>query len=326
MACSERHISLSNLAGNELGELQVKPHKTINHVKKLIQKKCGTQLVCQVLLTEAGLLEQDDKLSSFSPHLDLTLLVLPFDPSIEQVFLQSASDGDVAGVLQSLKGRVDPDCTDDMGQSAMYLAARGGHNQIIRLLCNHSADVDVPCRNACRTPLAVAAARGNLASVLTLLAAKADVNVKSLDCVTPLWLASKRGHTKIMRKLLCNGADANRLSPLHKAHKFHNRRYFYHCTGGCSPVWIAAACGQRQSVELLCAFGAQHDQPNQHGITPAQAALSTCLSNPGRASLAMYLYFRSAGQNIRRAIATYIGKLLPHRKRVGLPACNDKIK
>ena len=58
-----------------------------------------------------------------------------------------------------------------------------------------------------RTPLMLAAFRGDLQSVRRLLAVGADVNTRGGDGMTALMFASHGGHATVVRELLQNGAN-----------------------------------------------------------------------------------------------------------------------
>ena len=58
-----------------------------------------------------------------------------------------------------------------------------------------------------RTPLMLAAFRGDLRSVRRLLAVGADVNAKDGDGMTALMFASHRGYAAVVRELLRRGAN-----------------------------------------------------------------------------------------------------------------------
>ena len=58
-----------------------------------------------------------------------------------------------------------------------------------------------------RTPLMLAAFRGDLAAVRRLLASGVDVDARDKDGVTALMFASHKGHLAIVRELLLRGAN-----------------------------------------------------------------------------------------------------------------------
>jgi serine/threonine-protein phosphatase 6 regulatory ankyrin repeat subunit B len=58
-----------------------------------------------------------------------------------------------------------------------------------------------------RTPLMLAAFRGDISTVKSLLLAGADVNARDKDGDTALMFAAYRGHTEIVSLLLDHGAN-----------------------------------------------------------------------------------------------------------------------
>ena len=60
---------------------------------------------------------------------------------------------------------------------------------------------------AARTPLMLAAFRGDLPAVRRLLTSGADVNARDRDGMTALMFASHKGHAAVVRELLGYGAN-----------------------------------------------------------------------------------------------------------------------
>ncbi|KAF7596888.1 hypothetical protein BBP40_011933 [Aspergillus hancockii] len=83
----------------------------------------------------------------------------------------------------------------------------------VELLLNHRRDLDLETPNSKgNTPLKLAAERGSVELVETLLARGAIVDAPSRRGVTPLMSACRHGHEPIVRILLSNGADCSRHS------------------------------------------------------------------------------------------------------------------
>lgn len=120
---------------------------------------------------------------------------------------------------------------------AMIAAARSGHLDEIKRLLEAKADVDAEINAAesrlpglkihyHMTPLMVAAARGNLPMVNTLIAAGAKVNAQSDEGKTALIYASRgmtalmfaadKGSLPIVNALIAAGADVNSQNSFHK--------------------------------------------------------------------------------------------------------------
>eukprot|EP00397_Hematodinium_sp_SG-2012_P005702 GEMP01005724.1.p1 GENE.GEMP01005724.1~~GEMP01005724.1.p1 ORF type:complete len:558 (+),score=107.75 GEMP01005724.1:52-1725(+) len=108
----------------------------------------------------------------------------------------------VKSVALSRVGKVDENnCT------ALYLAAKAGHAQCVRVLLNADADIHVTDNVRC-TALYRAAWNGHTDCVNVLLAHGAKVNVCcSTTGSTPLHGAAWRGHSAVVRTLLQYGAN-----------------------------------------------------------------------------------------------------------------------
>ncbi|OQR82780.1 hypothetical protein ACHHYP_15550 [Achlya hypogyna] len=111
---------------------------------------------------------------------------------------------------------VDLTVTDAFGSTALTLAARGGHLELCRDLLHV---IDAPSSIGPRevvlnqanmfgsTPLMCASASGHSAIVGVLLAAGADVNIKTRYGSTALSKAAEAGHGVIVDQLLAHGAS-----------------------------------------------------------------------------------------------------------------------
>jgi ankyrin repeat protein len=107
------------------------------------------------------------------------------------------------------------------------------------------------------TPLALAAERGHLETVTTLLRAGADPNdVPPSSRFSPLGLAANRGHERVVDALLLAGADPN-------------RRF---STPQSDALLEATAAGHTDVVGRLLGAGAQVDTRNRDGFTPLMLA------------------------------------------------------
>jgi ankyrin repeat protein len=117
-----------------------------------------------------------------------------------------------------LSNGVETDFHDSLGGSPMSAAAERGYDDIVELLANHGANVNIRNPYSNNTPLLCAAQLNHDSTVSTLLKLGADPNLPGTDGCTPLHVAVRS--TATMRLLLQHGADANArddygLSPLH---------------------------------------------------------------------------------------------------------------
>jgi len=94
--------------------------------------------------------------------------------------------------------------------TALMMASKNGHAEIVRLLLSRGAEINMQTTNCGKTALMFASRGGHLETVKLLLDSGADVNVqKTDDGATALLMATKNGHTEVVRLLLSKGAQVN---------------------------------------------------------------------------------------------------------------------
>ncbi|NXX60186.1 CSKI2 protein, partial [Scopus umbretta] len=132
----------------------------------------------------------------------------------EQELIQAVKNGDIPSVqklvakikasksklLGSAK-RLNVNYQDADGFSALHHAALGGSLDLISLLLEAQATVDIKDSNGMR-PLHYAAWQGRVEPVRVLLRAAASVNMASLDGQIPLHLSAQYGHYEVSEMLL----------------------------------------------------------------------------------------------------------------------------
>jgi ankyrin repeat protein len=96
---------------------------------------------------------------------------------------------------------------DGGGQTALWLAARGGKRDVVFLLLGaHGVDRDAPSDTG-QTPLWIAAKMGHLAVIELLVGSGGvDINAKTFFFAeqAPLWIAAKMGHVEVVARLMCS--------------------------------------------------------------------------------------------------------------------------
>ena len=89
--------------------------------------------------------------------------------------------------------------TGNNGETPLFEAARGGHNEVAQLLFDNGAEIDINIVNSYGTTFLHAAACVDIRNLTEQLIAKgADVNAKDYDRATPLFEAAEKGHLEIV--------------------------------------------------------------------------------------------------------------------------------
>lgn len=136
-------------------------------------------------------------------------LVLSEQQKTKKLF-DSAQNGDESSLRDLLENyETDVDQQDQNGASALHIATRNNHVNIVRLLINFEANFNMP-DNRGWTPLHLSAMNGN-EEIIDLLISKnvqLDPVEKEYGC-TPLVWAVDHAHLGVVKKLCEAGADIN---------------------------------------------------------------------------------------------------------------------
>ncbi|XP_063779669.1 ankyrin repeat domain-containing protein 29 isoform X2 [Pseudophryne corroboree] len=162
----------------------------------------------------------------------------------------AARKGNLA-LLQLLlnSGRVDVDCRDSTGATALMVASYAGHTEGVRELVLQGADINLQ-RESGATALFFAAQQGHNNIVKFLFEFGASTEFTTRDGGTALLSACQHGHYRVVETLLKNGAN------IHEQ-----------LCDGATPLFLAAQGGHVDVVRLLLTFGAKVNQPRQDGTT-----------------------------------------------------------
>jgi len=98
------------------------------------------------------------------------------------------------------------------GQTVLHSAAHAGHAEIVRLLLDAKATVDVKSKSG-QTPLFFAIAGSHVDAASCLLGAGANPNIKDMSRLTPLFYAANNGKLPIVKTLIDAGADPEARDP-----------------------------------------------------------------------------------------------------------------
>ena len=132
--------------------------------------------------------------------------------------------------------KADIEHKDKKGQTPLLLASYQGHSSTVRILLDSGADIEAQSDRTKDTALAVACSAGRQQVVEILVARNANLEHRNLSDYTPLSLAASAGHVAIIRLLLDHGADINSRS----GSKL-----------GISPLMLASMNGHVQAVQTL---------------------------------------------------------------------------
>ena len=167
----------------------------------------------------------------------------PSNPSLNAQLLVAARQGDLPAVTRALERGAAPDSRNRLGKTVLLLACE----------------------------------KGNEAMAQAMIAARADVNLPSLNKVTPLMAASYIGHTGILRALLQAGAKTELQDHLHKP-----------------AIVYAAGEGRSDIVALLLDQGVPVDGVYEHQLSALMWA-----AGQGHAAVVRLIVSRGARVDLR---------------------------
>lgn len=190
-----------------------------------------------------------------------------------------------------LRAKADTDPRNHSGGSSLHIAAIKGHPDITRLLLEHNS-VSVNCTDRqLQTPLHLVATSGHEEIVGILLDNGAHVDVADIKGGTPLSVASKGRREAIVKMLLDKGANINTadsysMTPLLLALLYLNPRIAVMLldrganvnaanTDGLTPLHQASRNGYEGIVEMLLDKGADVNAADIEGGTALHYAASS---------------------------------------------------
>ncbi|XP_043936604.1 B-cell lymphoma 3 protein isoform X2 [Protopterus annectens] len=112
-------------------------------------------------------------------------------------------------IMEHSSSCVDLEKTNFEGFSPLHVSVNSGNKEIVNLLLEHGARIDVVDSKSGRTPLIHAVEKDDLEMVNLLIEHSANVNLQTFSGNTALHSASGRGLLDIVRVLLKNGADTS---------------------------------------------------------------------------------------------------------------------
>lgn len=185
-------------------------------------------------------------------EIDFNLLVLAVKKEKDPKVVQMLIDKGVPTDHKSKKGR-----------DIMHLAAKAGSIPVIEVLINNGIP-STQCSHDGKTPLHVGAKKGNSSSCEILAQFKANLNARDLAKQTPLHCAIDQSKTGVRKSL--NRYAAFVLMKLGAKINARDDR-------GRTPLFIAAAKGDRKLVVELIQRDAKLEKANHENKTPLHVAI-----------------------------------------------------
>lgn len=146
---------------------------------------------------------------------------------------------------------------DTEGKTPLYTAAWNGMEEMVKVLIELGAHVDLRVGNTGLTALHAAAWRGNAPAAEVLLRGGVDPDVRDRNQAAPLHWASASGHADLITKLLQYGADINART-----------------TDGKTPAYEAILQNQFSALKILVENGANLNLIGPNGQTIVNFGLS----------------------------------------------------
>jgi ankyrin repeat protein len=237
----------------------------------------------------------------------------------ETALMLAARSGSVEAVKQLLLKGARADAMESRkGQNALMWAAAEGHSDVVEVLLQHGANASAASKGGF-TPLVFAAQKGDVKSVLSLIAAHADVNhtvptgqsalelalighrnevagvlldrgasATSADKagMTSLHAAAQAGSVELVRKLLARGANPNAQTAKTAAASGGTASGLFRAPPGeLTPLHMAAKANHEDVMRVLVAAGADPKLKGQDGTTLLMSAAAS-----GHVGVVRYAY------------------------------------
>ena len=124
-----------------------------------------------------------------------------------EAFLSAAFTGKLETINSYLENGGDVNVTDEKGCSALFLATNLDSVEVIKILLDHGANINVQTHTTKQTPLINAAYVGNLEVVKLLVEKGADINIKDMAGETALDAAKINKNNDVVMFLMMQKTD-----------------------------------------------------------------------------------------------------------------------
>ncbi len=175
-------------------------------------------------------------------------------PCSARGFHRAAVAGDRRAVALFLEAGVNTEISNERGWTTLMLAAFNGHDDVIKVLMKHHANVHATDLLG-NTALHWASDSGKATSAKLLIEYHADIDATNNSNQTPLLLASKGRNLGILLLLIDSGANLNAIG-----------------LDGSTALHKSAAAGYTEIVRTLLYHGAISNFKNNFGDTPLSLA------------------------------------------------------
>jgi ankyrin repeat protein len=185
--------------------------------------------------------------------------------NIPALAIASGGNYDLEIVKMLLAGGAGVDAADDEGTTPLMQATRGNIREVVTILLEHQATVNLQNKKQ-ESALLIAAEEGHTQITKQLLAKGADVRARDTGGRTALLLGSMNHFAQddLLKLLLAGGADINATD-----------------NHGNTALMLAASGGAFQIIETLLAAGSNVNAKNKEGWTALRCARESKEANEG---------------------------------------------